>query len=163
MSLARFYPPERSTTVTFSWESAWRPVVGAFFARARLSLGKTGLLYACGLKASTLKLYRTCARTGRQHTLLKRTISRASPRTTNTEHFTLRFRFLARRFVRGGSRSETTSRDLSTGRSTHSSHVDLKRAKATTRKQRDAVEAQFRAGEALDFPAGDRSDRFVYL
>lgn len=59
-SLARFYPPERSATVAFSWEFVWQPVDGASFARCRLSLRKTGLLYAYGLKASTLKLYCTC-------------------------------------------------------------------------------------------------------
>lgn len=59
-SPARFCPPEHSATVAFSWEFVWRPAVGASFARSRLSLRKTGLLYACGLKASTLKLYCTC-------------------------------------------------------------------------------------------------------
>ena len=41
---ARSYPPERSTTEAFSWESSWRPVLGASFPPPRLSLRKTGLL-----------------------------------------------------------------------------------------------------------------------
>lgn len=166
MSPARFCPPEHSATVAFSWESAWRPAVGASFARARLSLRKTGLLYACGLKASTLKLYRTCAnRQANTHLSKKRySLSLLRARIANDKHtpphfffsFRFRFRFLLRRLVRGGSRSETAPRDLSTRRrrSTHSSHVDIKRAKATMQKQR----GQRRHGPVLKEPRFVRGD-----
>lgn len=138
-SPARFYPPERSATVAFSWEFVWRPVVGASFARPRLSLRKTGLLYAFGLKASTLKRYCTCT-----NKLLPESLGRNCE--TDTGHS---------RFTKPRPRSRKRTRDLSTG-STHSSRG----LSTTTRKH--AAEKTGPAWSLVQFvraaPDSDRSD-----